>query len=257
MKNLVSVCLAAKADETKLPPFIVFKSAKREVAAMDKEFKGCHIASSPNTWMNTALTHSWINKVLGTFSFTRRYLVWDSYECHIEDSIKSSLNAKKTDVSIVPVGCTKYIQAPDVSWNKPFKAYAMEMYGKWLAEEGINQCTAAGNLKPPPCRTIVKWILKVWEQISPETIKTFKSCALNLAIDGAEDEKIHCFREGQSCQKGKEILESQLSILTEKDFDPFLQIGINESDVVEATPEFFMIDSDHEGDEGIDTYDTI
>ena len=47
-KSRVSVCLAAKADGTKLPPFIVFKSAKREVAAMDKEFKGCHIASSPN-----------------------------------------------------------------------------------------------------------------------------------------------------------------------------------------------------------------
>ena len=37
-KSRVSVCLAAKADGTKLPPFIVFKSAKREVAAMDKEF---------------------------------------------------------------------------------------------------------------------------------------------------------------------------------------------------------------------------
>ena len=47
-------------------------------------------------------------------------------------------------------------------------------------------------------------------------------------------------------------MESQLSILTEKDIDPFLQIDINESDVVEATPEFLMIDSDHEDDEDID-----
>ena len=124
-KSRVSVCLVAKTDGTKLPPFIVFKSAKREVAAMDKEFKGCHIASSPNAWMNTALTHSWINKVLGTFSLTRPCLVWDSFECHIEDSVKSSLNAKKIDASIVPGGCTKYIQAPDMSWNKPFKTYAM------------------------------------------------------------------------------------------------------------------------------------
>ena len=127
------------------------------------------------------------------------------------------------------------------------------MYDKWLAE-GINQWTAAGNLKPPPRHTIVKWILKAWEQISPETIKTsFKSCALNLAIDRAEDEKIHCFKEGQPCHKGKEILESQLSILTEKDIDPFFQIDVNESDVVEATPEFLMIDSDLEDDEDIDS----
>ena len=177
----------------------------------------------------------------------------DSYDCHIEDSVKFSLNAKKIDVSIVPGECTKYLQAPDVSWNKPFKAYATEMYDKWLAEERINQCTAAGNLKPPSRRTIVKWILKSWEQISPETIKTsFKSCAFNLAIDGAGDEKIHCFKEGQPCHKGKEILESQFSILTEKDINPFLQIDTSESDIVEATPEFLMIDSDHEDDEDID-----
>ena len=52
--------------------------------------------------------------------------------------------------------------------------------------------------------------------------------------------------------KEKEILESQLSILTEEDIDLFLQIDINEIDVVEATPEFLMIDSDHEDDEDID-----
>ena len=122
-----------------------------------------------------------------------------------------------------------------------------------IIRRGDQSGTAAGNLKPPPRRTIVKWILKVWEQISPETIKTsFKLCALNVAIDGAEDEKIHYLKEGQPCHKGKEILESQLSILTKKDIDPFLQIDINGSDVVEATPEFLMIDSDHEDDEDID-----
>ena len=62
---------------------------------------------------------------------------------------KSSLHAKKIDVSIVPRGCTKYIQTPDVSWNKPFKVLATEKYGQWLAEKGINQLTSVGNLKPP------------------------------------------------------------------------------------------------------------
>ena len=114
-KSCVSVCLAAKADGTKLSPFIVFKGAKRETAALDKEIKNCYIALFPNAWMNTDLTHAWVNKVLKTFSFGCRYLVWDSYEFHIE-------------VSIVPGGYTKYVQAPDVSWNKPFKAYATEMY---------------------------------------------------------------------------------------------------------------------------------
>ena len=49
----------------------------------------------------------------------------------------------------IPGGCTKYIQAPDVCWNKPFKANGTEMYDQWLSEEGLNLETSAGNLTPP------------------------------------------------------------------------------------------------------------
>ena len=78
--------------------------------------------------MNTELTQVWINSVLGAFSFNRRLLAWDSYECHIKDSANKSLKARKVDRVIVPGGFTKYIQAPSVSWNKPFKASCTEKY---------------------------------------------------------------------------------------------------------------------------------
>ena len=84
---------------------------------------------------------------------------------------------KKIDVSIAPRVYTKYIQTPDMSWNKNFKALATEKYDQWWAGEGINQLTSAGNLKPPPHRTIVSWILEAWEEISPEAIKRKVSLA--------------------------------------------------------------------------------
>ena len=80
-KARVSVCLAAKADGTKLKPMVVFKGAKREVAALSQEFKHkAVVATSDNAWMNTELTQVWINSVLGAFSFNRRLLAWDSYD---------------------------------------------------------------------------------------------------------------------------------------------------------------------------------
>ena len=83
-KARVSVCLAAKADGTKLKTTVVFKGAKREVAALNEEFKHrAVVATSVNGWMDTELTQTWINSVLGAFSFNRRLLAWDSYECHI------------------------------------------------------------------------------------------------------------------------------------------------------------------------------
>ena len=78
-------CLDAKADGTKLPPMTIFKNAKQQVDAMDKEFKNCIIASSPNAWINAKV---WNNNVLGSFSIHHRHLVWDSFECKMKESVK-------------------------------------------------------------------------------------------------------------------------------------------------------------------------
>ena len=111
-----------------------------------------------------------------------------------------------------------------------------------MADKGIHQLTSAGNFKHPPYRTTVSWILEAWEKVSRETVKTsFKSCALNLNTDGSEDDLIHCFKEKEPCKTGREILKSQLSILTEKDIDPF-EIGDN--DVATAALEFLTLDED-------------
>ena len=63
-KVKVSVCLTAKADGTKLKPFIVFQNAKREATALNKEFKNqCAVASSSNSWMNEELVLNFLRQV--------------------------------------------------------------------------------------------------------------------------------------------------------------------------------------------------
>ena len=49
-----------------------------------------------------------------------------------------------------------YSQAPDVSWNKPFKAHCAVKYDDWLAKVGIHQETECGNLKPLPRSEVVQ-----------------------------------------------------------------------------------------------------
>ena len=229
---------------------VVFKGAKREVAALNEEFKRRAVVStSVNGWMDTELTHTWINSVLGAFSFNRRLLAWDSFECHIEDSVTDSLKSKKIDRVIVPGGCTKYIQAPDVSWNKPFKSLCTEKYDEWLGTVGIHEETAAGNLKAPPRKTILQWILDSWADLLTDVIKnSFTSCALNLPVDGSKDDSIHCLKEGQPCRTGRASLKSQLDILDEPETNPFDTEEYTTSDVEEAYPTIQLLDSDCEGD---------
>ena len=187
----------------------------------------------------------------GTFAFNRRILAWDSYKCHMEDSVIKSLNAKKVDTVIVPGGCTKYIQGPDVLWNKPFKEVCTEKYDDWMGTVGIHSETAAGNLRAPPRKTVIHCILQSWADISTDLIeKSFPCCGLNLPVDGSDDNKIICFRDGEPCAKGKDMLKSQLSILLEPDENPFEMI--TESDVEDANDPHQVVDTDSEHDDDID-----
>ena len=70
--------------------------------------------------------------MLGVFTFgARRLLAWDSFRCHLTPGVKDLLNKGKIDSAIVPDGCTKYIRAPDVSWNKPMKEYVRPLACRW------------------------------------------------------------------------------------------------------------------------------
>ena len=147
-KVRVSVCLTAKADGTKMDPFIVFKGAKRESAVLNDRFKGrCVVTSSSNGWMNEELVLSYLRKILGMFTFQKRLLAWDTFEAHMTEAVKKLLKEMKTDDALIPGGCTKYNQGPDVTWNKPFKGCIMEFYDEWLAA-GVHQYTEACNMKP-------------------------------------------------------------------------------------------------------------
>ena len=136
-----------------------------------------------------------------------------------------------------------------MSWEKPFKTLVTEKLGQWLAKEWSNQLTSAGNLKLPPFRVIVNWILKAWGEISLETIKrSFNSCALNLATDTSEDTLIHFFKEGEPYKAGKGILQSQLPILAKKNKNVNL-FKIDESYIAVAASEFLIVDLSHKEDE--------
>ena len=116
---------------------------------------------------------------------------------------------------------------------------------------GIHSETAAGNLRAPPRKTVIHWILQSWADISADLIKkSFPCCGLNLPVDGSDDDKIICFRDGEPCTKGKDMLKSQLSILLEPDENPFEMI--TESDVEDANDPHQVVDADSEHDDDID-----
>ncbi|KAL2096389.1 hypothetical protein ACEWY4_008537 [Coilia grayii] len=200
-KSHLTVVLAAKADGTKLKPFVVFRGAIREVKAMQQEISRAVVATSANGWMNDDLTTAWLRSVVGKFSFRPRLLVWDAYRCHISTSTKQELRPYNITTAVIPGGCTKYVQAPDVMWNQPFKASLHASYDEWLAGDTDKQYTSGGNLKAPSRRLLLDWVLVAWDKLDKDLIiKSFKVCGQSVKPDGSEDDLILCFREGQKLE---------------------------------------------------------
>ena len=81
---------------------------------------------------------------------------------------------------------------------------------------------------------IVEWVLEAWSQLAQDiVVKSFKVCALNLAVDGLEDSMIHPFKKVQPCESGLDQLKAQLPVLDEPDqLNPFLDV--TDSDIDEA-----------------------
>jgi len=59
-KNRLTVCLAVKADGTKMTPYVVIqaKKFKKELA----DISGVIVAATPNGWMNDNLAADWVEK---------------------------------------------------------------------------------------------------------------------------------------------------------------------------------------------------
>ena len=200
-KAKITVCLTACANGDKKKPFFVFKGAKREVKRLNEAFRTqCVVATSASGWMTEKLTEQYIREVLGVFTFgKRRPLAWDSFRCHLTDGVKGLLSKGLIDPVIVPDGCAKFIQAPDVSWNKLMKELLCESYDSWLAGDD-HQLTPQGNMRPPSRRAMIEWILSAWKKLPRELIqKSFVSCALSTKLDGTEDGSIACIKH-EPCQ---------------------------------------------------------
>ena len=107
-------------------------------------------------------------------------------------------------------------------------------------------------MKLVPRRKIVQWVLQEWENLSKEIIiNSMKSCALGLAVDDSEDDKISCFHEGKKTSNGRKRLENQimLSSTCELNEDPFTY---TEEDIIATAPNFTIIDENDDEDVNIE-----
>uniref|UniRef100_A0A1X7TV60 DDE-1 domain-containing protein n=1 Tax=Amphimedon queenslandica TaxID=400682 RepID=A0A1X7TV60_AMPQE len=144
-KNHFMVVLTAKADGTKMKPFVVFKGKGTRLMKELGAILGLIVKFSSNGWMNEAQTIEYLHTILGSLSFAKCLMVWDAYKCHMSEAVKFECARLKFQTSVVSGGCTQFIQAADVAWNGPFKSHLRSSYDTWLSEPYCHEYTKGGT----------------------------------------------------------------------------------------------------------------
>ena len=212
-KENITVGLCASSTGKKKLPYIIFRGKGN--TAEDKQLKArkdIEINYSDNCWFNTDLTLHWLRKNFHSF-FTANtpntVLVWDAYKCHIAEEVNQAAKKLSVDLVIVPGGTTSKIQAPDVSWNKPFKASIAESLDHWVAN-GKKSCTPKGNIRAASKTLLCDWVVKARKSLSPDLIrKSFRVCNQVKDIDIDE---MTCLKEGSSLHDSKSSLRELMKL---------------------------------------------
>ena len=104
--------------------------------------------------------------------------------------MKALLEKRNVDVAVIPGGLTPVLQPLDKCINKPFKANVCAQYEAWMVN-GPFTYTASGKKRAPSKEMVLCWIHRAWSEISVDLIvRSLKSCGINNAFDGTEDDAV-------------------------------------------------------------------
>ena len=251
-KQNITVGLCASSAGKKKLPYVIFRGKSN--TAEDKQLKArkdIEVNYSDNGWFNTDLTLHWPRKNFQSF-FTANtpntVLVWDAYKCHITEEVKKVAKKLSVDLVAVPGGTTIKIQAPDVSWNKPFKASIVESFNDWVAN-GKKSYTPKGNIRAASKTLLCDWVVKACKSLSPDLIrKSFRVCG---QVKDCDIDEITCLKEGSSLHDSKSSLGELMKLSPDEiDYEQLKRKEVskgsvcveNEADVWEENRNEIVID---------------
>jgi hypothetical protein len=120
-------------------------------------------------------------------------LCLDAFAAHLTPAVHSYVKQNKTTLSVIPGGCTGYVQVLDVSLNKPLKDLIKEEHDDHYnqhIEEWERGVFSVGDRRV----LLTYWVARAWKRLHLEykdtIINTFRSVELSLNPNSSEDSEL-------------------------------------------------------------------
>ena len=159
---------------------------------------GVVVKFNEKAYANESTTLEWLKQQYRyasetPFELRPRLLVIDVYSAQKTPAVLQTMADLNTIPSMIPGGCTGYIQPLDVAFNKPLKDRIRELAEQHYddhAEQWDRGKYTVGERRI----MLTKWVGQAWRDLHithAESIRqTFRQIGLSLAIDGSEGDQI-------------------------------------------------------------------
>ena len=149
----------------------------------------------------------YVREVSKQLGFDNSLLTFDAFSAHKTDDVQSKLVENKSDILMIPPGCTFKCQPMDVCINKPFKAILRKYWVTYISEiiEQMPATTPDDFKLPPPSRQDMEdWVEEAYRLISSDkdmVKRSFDVCGITTsdpakARSGSFYDKMH-----EKCEK--------------------------------------------------------
>lgn len=111
----------------------------------------------------------------------------------LQQELRDQFAKLKVTTSIIPGGCTGYVQVLDVTVNKIVKQYIEEAEDLWV-DENFDKWESGSYSVGDRRVLMTKWVAEAWEKVHKDhqdaIINTFRNVGLSLPTDGSQDHEL-------------------------------------------------------------------
>ena len=113
-KKHVTVVLSATADGTMLPPILILKGKTDKTIKKLRIPEGFIVKTQEKLWMVEGLMEVWVEKIWLKYvrevskqlGFDNSSLTFDAFSAHKTDDVQRKRVENKSDILMIPPGCT-------------------------------------------------------------------------------------------------------------------------------------------------------
>ncbi|CAB3255471.1 unnamed protein product [Arctia plantaginis] len=188
-KGSISLMIAAAADGSLLPPYVVYKAQNMYDTWRQNGPKNCRYSCTPSGWFDGNTFQDWVRTIAMPYFSDKsgaKILIGDNLASHL--SIDLIKECQENDIKFVflPANSTHLTQPLDVAFFRPLKMAWRNLLLDWKKTDGRTQASLPKNIFP----SLLKKLMNNIEcNVAKNILAGFDKCG--RSVENVQDENIN------------------------------------------------------------------